>query len=444
MPDYTYLVLDVLAQEMMKACTLADAAGQGDLCQLWAHTVLNGLVFWRRSFTSHDCHEQFSKAQMLWPCYLPSWESYWDRFFSGFYDANADRIVRFNMTACWDGSGPDNGTTNRCVASLLLDAVQMAKMMDDDFGMARRLYEATMASPYAEHLSSSSDFFQTSVFIHLDHSMFGLVDNGEEVSSPDGGFFNPMEGSIQPIFEAIQPAWSEVFAELLASRYEILDFGTPKTSIACHKYATTDFPNDIGRCKVSGVIHKVFWDGGDNAAEGFREHHSMSPGHWNDIGCRWSPTLCRVLRNVLPSTHRPVPNTIRALPGRKAETLGIAIAWPNGELAMHRDPERCSWQICITGCEGHSWLRVGGEVRPYRQGEVVAFDPSFDHVIWNNGTEPRIVLHGNQYYCLSKSGRGPSDLWQEMLQVEDLHMRGQIPAEYQEVIKTLSTYQKAR
>merc|ERR1712066_1069498 len=38
-------------------------------------------------------------------------------------------------------------------------------------------------------------------------------------------------------------------------------------------------------------------------------------------------------------------------------------------------------------------LRVGGETRTWRPGEVLMFDDSYLHEIWNNGTQERWVLY---------------------------------------------------
>ena len=35
---------------------------------------------------------------------------------------------------------------------------------------------------------------------------------------------------------------------------------------------------------------------------------------------------------------------------------------------------------------------VNGEVREPREGEVLAFDDTWEHAAWNNSSEPRVVL----------------------------------------------------
>jgi aspartyl/asparaginyl beta-hydroxylase (cupin superfamily) len=42
-------------------------------------------------------------------------------------------------------------------------------------------------------------------------------------------------------------------------------------------------------------------------------------------------------------------------------------------------PERCG-------------LRVDNETFDQREGEIIAFDDSFDHEAWNNSQQPRLVL----------------------------------------------------
>ena len=50
-------------------------------------------------------------------------------------------------------------------------------------------------------------------------------------------------------------------------------------------------------------------------------------------------------------------------------------------------------------------IRVGDEVREWRQGECLVFDDSFEHEVWHEGTDERIVL-----IC---------DLWHPAVSLED-------------------------
>jgi len=112
-----------------------------------------------------------------------------------------------------------------------------------------------------------------------------------------------------------------------------------------------------------------------------------------------STTLCDVLKLVLPVTARPAPQNVSSVPGRWefVTTYGM---WPGGQQALHFDPTRCFWQICLTGCD-EAFLQVGKVVKRYVEGDMVAFDASYDHSVWvRPGAKiPRIVLHGSLHYC---------------------------------------------
>ena len=37
-------------------------------------------------------------------------------------------------------------------------------------------------------------------------------------------------------------------------------------------------------------------------------------------------------------------------------------------------------------------IRVGNETRPWLEGSALIFDDSFEHEVWNDSTEPRLVF----------------------------------------------------
>mmetsp|Transcript_76234 Transcript_76234/g.210375 ORF Transcript_76234/g.210375 Transcript_76234/m.210375 type:complete len:151 (+) Transcript_76234:747-1199(+) len=121
---------------------------------------------------------------------------------------------------------------------------------------------------------------------------------------------------------------------------------------------------------------------------------------WAGLGaCGVSPTLCSTMRPLLPATARPVPGYVTATSGRW-EFLALYLMYPGGSQALHIDPTRCFWQVCLQGC-GDAFIQVGRTTRRYVEGEMIAFDATYDHSVWVSpqAKTPRIILHASMHYC---------------------------------------------
>lgn len=128
--------------------------------------------------------------------------------------------------------------------------------------------------------------------------------------------------------------------------------------------------NDFGRCGFGGGPLGS-WTRADS---------------WNDESCKRVPLLCETLKPRWSLTDlEDLPWEVAELPGRSYETIGMHWLRRKGDVPFHRNPERWFWQVCIFGCEGHSYIQVGGDAVSYREGEPFTFDGPFDHVAWNNG-----------------------------------------------------------
>lgn len=102
----------------------------------------------------------------------------------------------------------------------------------------------------------------------------------------------------------------------------------------------------------------------------------------NDPVCELCPETAAALARV-PQNH---------IPG-KAPTAFFSILRPGAHIPPHTGvtntraiihlpllvPEDCAF-------------RVGGETRPWREGEAFAFDDTIEHEAWNRSASPRIVL----------------------------------------------------
>ena len=58
---------------------------------------------------------------------------------------------------------------------------------------------------------------------------------------------------------------------------------------------------------------------------------------------------------------------------------------------------------------GDCAIRVGSEMHSWREGELFAFDDSFEHEAWNRSSEDRVVLIFESHHRTSAPGRAPGD-----------------------------------
>jgi aspartyl/asparaginyl beta-hydroxylase (cupin superfamily) len=83
-------------------------------------------------------------------------------------------------------------------------------------------------------------------------------------------------------------------------------------------------------------------------------------------------------------------NTIRTLAGLSY----FSKMSPGTHVAPHRGPTnmrlRCHLGLQVP--DGDCAIRVGGETRTWQEGKCLVFDDHFTHEVWNNTSEPRIVL----------------------------------------------------
>ena len=74
------------------------------------------------------------------------------------------------------------------------------------------------------------------------------------------------------------------------------------------------------------------------------------------------------------------------------ETIFSRLA-PGTHLAAHCGPSnfrlRCHLGLLVPP---GATIRVGGETRAWREGEVLVLDDAFEHEVWNDSGEPRVIL----------------------------------------------------
>lgn len=77
-------------------------------------------------------------------------------------------------------------------------------------------------------------------------------------------------------------------------------------------------------------------------------------------------------------------------------TAFFSILAPHKRIPPHRGPYRgvvrCHLGLMVPGPPGACGIRVGGEVRHWREGETLFFDDGYEHSAWNDSDHTRVVL----------------------------------------------------
>eukprot|EP00929_Paragymnodinium_shiwhaense_P080938 TRINITY_DN42251_c0_g1_i1.p1 TRINITY_DN42251_c0_g1~~TRINITY_DN42251_c0_g1_i1.p1 ORF type:complete len:409 (+),score=77.82 TRINITY_DN42251_c0_g1_i1:74-1300(+) len=107
---------------------------------------------------------------------------------------------------------------------------------------------------------------------------------------------------------------------------------------------------------------------------------------WQPEACELAPRTSKLLREHLPSAGIPYVHY------NTEEAVFLYLA-PKTVVHLHNGGSNVPINLSfgLTGSQGNS-LEVGGEVRPFQDGVVNAFDDSFDHRVWNDGDKHRWVL----------------------------------------------------
>ncbi len=103
-------------------------------------------------------------------------------------------------------------------------------------------------------------------------------------------------------------------------------------------------------------------------------------------------------RQVLPhdtwcANRRLVPKTTEILAAVPAlEAYAFSALKPNGHIRPHRHTNAFVTAALCLQHGGNSYIVVGGERRDYRDGELIIFDYTLEHEVFNLGSKERIVL----------------------------------------------------
>lgn len=86
-------------------------------------------------------------------------------------------------------------------------------------------------------------------------------------------------------------------------------------------------------------------------------------------------------------------HVLRSLPVRFASEVILSVLKPHSRIAAHRDTGNLTLTAHLglavpTDCG----MSVGGESVMWREGQCLVFDPSYEHAVWNDSDEVRIIL----------------------------------------------------
>jgi hypothetical protein len=124
--------------------------------------------------------------------------------------------------------------------------------------------------------------------------------------------------------------------------------------------------------------------------EGSPANANLAEGTWTEVRLYSEGHTFTGNRAAAPRTAE----LIASIPG--ATTAGLtffAHVGPGTHVARHWGPHnarlRCHFGLVVPpGCS----MRVGSETRTWEEGKLMVMDDSFDHEVWNNSTESRLVL----------------------------------------------------
>ena len=145
------------------------------------------------------------------------------------------------------------------------------------------------------------------------------------------------------------------------------------------------YPQILGEC--TALMH-------GNPSATFATYHSrvVHAGGWSDVqlysGCRRDRAHCA----LCPATA----SVIAQQPRLNSVIFGshfFSRLAPGTHLSKHCGPSnfrlRCHLALVVPAGVR---IRVGEEVREWRPGQCLIFDDSFEHEVWHEGTEDRVVL----------------------------------------------------
>jgi tetratricopeptide (TPR) repeat protein len=117
------------------------------------------------------------------------------------------------------------------------------------------------------------------------------------------------------------------------------------------------------------------------------------------VAGKWSDVMLAVAGFRQPGAdHAPRSYALYEAFGEAVTTMVLGQAYfsvlsPGARLQAHCGPTNARLRVHIgLSVPENAAMRVGNETRRWREGEAFIFDDSFEHEVWNEGSEPRLVF----------------------------------------------------
>ena len=126
---------------------------------------------------------------------------------------------------------------------------------------------------------------------------------------------------------------------------------------------------------------------------------ALHTGEWSDVGLFFNGRINKLASQRAPRTTELLRSAVGNL-NRDAVSCPLGSAYfsllrPHTQLKAHCGPTnaRLRAHLGLIVPPGDCCIRCGDEpARRWKEGEVLLFDDSFEHEVWNNTEEPRLVL----------------------------------------------------
>ncbi|XP_030762306.1 aspartyl/asparaginyl beta-hydroxylase isoform X3 [Sitophilus oryzae] len=97
--------------------------------------------------------------------------------------------------------------------------------------------------------------------------------------------------------------------------------------------------------------------------------------------CEKSPVTCGIIQSFPDASNC-----------KRGQTK-FSVMHPNTHVWPHCGPTNCRLRIHLgLKVPPNTFIRVAEQIRSWKEGDVIIFDDSFEHEVWHNGTDLRLVL----------------------------------------------------
>lgn len=113
------------------------------------------------------------------------------------------------------------------------------------------------------------------------------------------------------------------------------------------------------------------------------------------IGGKWTELRLRSSKGFLPENSKFFPNTIKHIKACHEEFLNIKFSalQPGTHIRPHTGPNNAQLRLHLTLIHtGGARMRIGTEWHYFEEGKVTIFDSSWEHEVYHNGNDTRVVL----------------------------------------------------